>query len=105
MRPLLLVLLALLVLTTPAHAAGPTLGVADDRLLFAGGREADQLVNEWAETGIEQVRILALWSRIAGPSPEAPKQWGELDGAIGRVAGAGLEPILTITGPGPLWSS
>jgi hypothetical protein len=104
MRPLF-VLLALLVFATPAHAAGPRLGIADDRLLLAGGPDADQLVNDWANAGVEQVRILALWSRIAGPSPQAPLQWAELDAAIHRVAGAGLEPILTITGPGPLWTS
>jgi hypothetical protein len=104
MRPLL-ALLALLVLAAPAHAAGPRLGIADDRILLAGGPEADQVVNDWAAIGIEQVRIYALWSRIAGPSPEAPKQWGELDGAVNRVVGAGMKPILTITGPGPLWTS
>ena len=104
MRPLL-VLLVLLILAAPARAAGPRLGIADDRILLAGGPAADQVVNDWAKIGIEQVRIYALWSRIAGPSPSAPKEWAQLDAAVDRVAGAGMEPILTITGPGPLWTS
>jgi len=101
MRPLL-VLLATLVLAAPAQAAGPQLGIADDRILLAGGPAADRAVADWAATGIEQVRILALWSRIAGPSKSAPESWGELDAAVDRVVAAGMEPLLTITGPGPL---
>lgn len=104
MRPLL-VLLATLVLAAPAQAAGPQLGIADDRILLAGGPAADRAVADWAATGIEQVRILALWSRIAGPSKSAPESWGELDAAVDRVVAAGMEPLLTITGPGPLWTS
>lgn len=104
MRPLL-VLLTALVLAAPAQAAGPQVGIADDRILLNGGPEADEAVADWSAIGIEQVRILALWSRIAGPSPGAPESWGQLDAAVDRVVGAGMKPILTITGPGPLWSS
>lgn len=104
MRPLLAALI-LLVLAAPAHAAGPEVGIADDRVLLAGGPEADAMVAEWRDLGVQQVRILALWSRIAGPSPSAPDDWAQLDQAVDRVAAAGMEPLLTITGPGPLWSS
>ena len=104
MRPVL-VLLFLLVLAAPARAAGPELGIADDRILLNGGPEADAVVDEWSRLGIEQVRIYALWSRIAGPSPQAPDDWSQLDHAIDRVVAAGMKPLLTITGPGPLWSS
>ena len=104
MRPLLALLL-LLVLAAPARAAGPEVGIADDRMLLAGGPEADAAVAEWQQLGIQQVRIYALWSRIGGPSPDAPNDWAQLDHAVDRVVAAGMEPLLTITGPGPLWSS
>jgi hypothetical protein len=104
MRPFLALLL-LLVLAAPARAAGPELGIADDRVLLAGGPEADAMVAEWQELGIQQVRIYALWSRIAGPSPAAESDWHRLDEAVDRVVAAGMKPLLTITGPGPLWSS
>ena len=98
-------LLLFLVLAAPARAAGPQIGISDDRILLAGGSEADKAVADWSALGIQQVRILALWSRIAGPSPGADKDWSQLDHAVNRVVGAGMEPLLTITGPGPLWTS
>jgi hypothetical protein len=106
MRIAIAALLALLVLAAPAHAAGsPQLGIADDRILLAGGPEADEAVADWAALGIQQVRIYALWSRIAGPSPAVGRDWDQLDHAVNRVVDAGMEPLLTITGPGPLWTS
>jgi len=104
MRPLLALLL-LLVLAVPARAAGPEVGIADDRTLLAGGPQADAAVAEWLQLGVQQVRIYALWSRIGGPSPDAPNDWAQLDHAVDRVVAAGMEPLLTVTGPGPLWSS
>ena len=95
----------LLALATPARAAGPEVGIADDRVLLAGGPEADAAVAEWQHLGIQQVRIYALWSRIGGASPSAPSDWAQLDHAVDRVVDAGMKPLLTITGPGPLWSS
>ena len=83
----------------------PELGIADDRILLAGGPEADEAVADWQALGIQQVRIFALWSRIAGPSPSAGKDWAQLDHAVNRVVDAGMKPLLTITGPGPLWTS
>jgi hypothetical protein len=116
-----LILLALLALShaTTAHAAGPQLGIADDRVLLGGGEAADKAVADWKRLGVQQVRILALWSRIA-PSvrsktmpkgfkpadPNAPGyDWAALDGAVNRVAAAGMKPFLTVTGPGPRWTS
>jgi hypothetical protein len=105
MRLLLAVLAVSLWFAVPARAAGPELGIADDRVLLAGGPEADRLVQEWREHGIQTVRIFALWSRIAPNSPTGAYDWAQLDAAIARVTAAGLKPILTITGPGPLWVS
>ncbi|MBE2316464.1 cellulase family glycosylhydrolase [Solirubrobacter sp. CPCC 204708] len=105
MRLLFAVLASLLILAAPAHAAGPELGIADDRLLLAGGPEADKAVLEWQQNGIQNVRIYALWSRIAPNSPTGTYEWAQLDHAIDRVTAAGIKPILTVTGPGPLWVS
>ena len=105
MRLILASLAALLFLAAPARAAGPQVGIADDRVLLNGGAEADAAVKEWSELGVQTVRIYALWSRIAPNSPSGENDWAQLDHAVDRVTQAGMKPILTITGPGPLWVS
>ena len=55
--------------------------------------------------GVEQVRI---WRCGAGSRPTTPRatyEWTALDHAVDRVVAAGMEPMLNITGPGPLWVS
>src|SRR3954453_2986360 len=115
----LLLLLACLVFVPAARAAGPQVGMADDRILLGGGPAADRAVADWEALGVQQVRIYALWSRIApgkrskarpkgfnGADPNSPGyDWAALDGAVNRVAAAGMKPFLTVTGPGPLWTS
>ncbi len=111
----LLVLVALTALATPAQAASGEIGIADDRMLMPGGPLADKAVAEWAANGVDTVRIFAQWSKIAparkprGFHPANPNDphyvWFYLDNAIARVRAAGMSVTLTVTGPGPLWSS
>jgi hypothetical protein len=111
----LLPLLLLLVFATPAQASTPEIGIADDRILMPGGPAADRAVAEWSAMGVDTVRVFALWSRIAparkprGFRPADPNdphyQWGFLDGAVDRVRAAGMRVTLTVTGPGPAWTS
>jgi hypothetical protein len=111
--------LAALCHATTAHAAGPQLGIADDRVLLGGGAPAEQAVQEWAKLGVQQVRVTAMWNRIA-PSPRSKTRpagfnaadpssagynWGALDNAINLLAANGIKPILMVTGPGPYWGS
>ncbi|HEX6023505.1 MAG TPA: cellulase family glycosylhydrolase [Solirubrobacter sp.] len=105
MRLTLAVLATLFVIAAPAHAAGPQLGIADDRILLGGGEVADEAVAEWADMGVEVVRIYALWNRIGPSYPDGDYDWTALDHAVDRVVAAGMEPMLNITGPGPLWVS
>ena len=69
--------------------------------------------------GVDVVRIHARWWEIApgrnatrAPSgfnannPNDPQyNWAALDNAITQIRNAGLRPMVTITGPGPLWTS
>jgi hypothetical protein len=120
LRARLLVLAVLLALPATAHAdPGMQLGISDDRVLLGGGPPADAAVAEWQRLGVDTVRIFANWGRIA-PAPEATREpsgfvaadpaspgydWTALDAAIGRVRAAGLDVILNVTGPGPVWAS
>ena len=90
---LTLLLLVFLLLAAPARAAGPEIGVADDRVLMAGGAEADRVVAEWRANGVDVVRIFAQSPRIERYG------WSELDQAVARVRGAGMAVILTVVGP------
>jgi hypothetical protein len=119
--PLALLLAAAIVVAgaASARAAGPEVGVSDDRILLEGGADADQVVGEWRAQGVDVVRIFALWSRVAparhserppagfdAANPNSPGyEWGRLDEAIRRVRNAGLKVMLTVSGPGPVWTS
>jgi hypothetical protein len=108
-------LLLLLVLAAPAEAATPEIGIADDRILMPGGAAADRAVAEWRALGVDTVRIFALWSQIApaqkpkgfraGDPNDPYYQWFYLDNAVDRVRAAGMTATLTVTGPGPAWTS
>jgi hypothetical protein len=117
MKRLLPLLISLIVLV-PAHAASAKsteVGITDDRVLLAGGTRADKAVAEWKKLGVDNVRIFALWRAIApasrpagfnGADPASPGYfWAALDEAVRRVRGAGMTVTLTITGPGPRWTS
>src|SRR4051794_41805775 len=101
MRLLFAVLAAFLLLTVPARAAGPTLGIADDRVLLNGGPEADKAVAEWQRLGVQEVRIYALWNRIAPASRSGADDWSQLDVAVSRVVAAGGKAIPPVTRPRP----
>src|SRR5215218_6339729 len=114
-RVLLAALVLSLLAAAPARAAGPEVGVSDDRVLLVGGADADHVVAEWSAMGVDVVRVFALWARVAparrpagfdAADPSSPGYaWGRLDEAIRRVRGAGMKVMLTVSGPGPLWTS
>jgi hypothetical protein len=111
----MLLLLLTLAPAASAHAGAGEVGIADDRVLMPGGPLADQAVAEWSASGVDTVRIFALWSRIAparkpsgfdaGNPADPHYQWFFLDNAIARVRAAGMNVTLNVTGPGPVWSS
>jgi hypothetical protein len=111
--------LAALCHTVPAHASGPVLGIADDRVLLGGGPAAVDAVTQWAALGVQDVRVNADWNLIApkarsktrpkgfnAADPNSPGyRWGALDMAVSLALVHGIQPIIMITGPGPYWAS
>ncbi len=115
-----LVLLLTCALAATARAAGPEIGIADDRILLNGaGPDADRAVAAWKAQGVDIVRIVVIWRNVApgadaldppeGFVAEDPDdfhyQWRRIDDAVNRVRFAGMKVMLTVTGPGPLWTS
>jgi hypothetical protein len=123
MRRALAGLCAALCLGAAAPASSPAadslrIGIADDGVLFHEP-DAAHVVAEWKALGIDVARIHVRWVSIA-PAPDARRpprgfhasepddpryDWGAVDRAIALLQDAGIEPLLAVTGSGPLWSS
>jgi hypothetical protein len=116
---LLLALAALVGAAAPASARSLQVGVDDDGVLLGGGEAAADAVAEWQKLGVDTVRLQVSGARVAPdprsdtpPSgfvpadPDSPGYyWGAIDAAVDRLVGAGIEPILMLDGPPPLWAS
>ena len=102
-----------------AAAPGTEVGIEDERLLLSEPAAAPQAVADWAAAGVDVVRIHARWGAISPATdssrrpagfdvgdPDDPRyDWETLDDAVDLVHAAGMRVMLTVTGPGPLWSS
>jgi hypothetical protein len=104
----------------PASAArGMEIGMEDERIMLSQFWRAPKLVQIWKDMGIDSVRLIVGWYRIAPAStrlkaprgfdatdPAEPRyQWGSLDQAVDLLTAAGIKPMLTVTGPAPLWGT
>jgi hypothetical protein len=124
LRRLLPLAAALLALAVPATARADRnleVAIADDAAVLnePDQARAAQTVGQWAAMGLDTVRLFAEWQAIApqndkvsappgfnGANPADPGYyWDKLDRAVNLVRGAGMNVMLTITGPGPLWAS
>ncbi len=115
MRFALVLLIALLGCAAPAHAAGLEIGMEDERLLLGNPDAAGEAVAEWKALGVDVVRIHAQWWNIApkrkppafrASDPSDPRyNWAALDLAVSITRTAGLKVMLSVTGPGPTWTS
>ncbi|MDX6722293.1 MAG: hypothetical protein QOD73_697, partial [Solirubrobacteraceae bacterium] len=120
----LLVLAAALagLLAPAARAAGDMdLGIADDRALMFDHDQARaaRTVVAWRDLGIDRVRLLAQWQQVSPDAgarrppdgfdvanPDDPRyDWSALDRGVRMVRAAGLQVMLSVTGPGPLWAT
>jgi hypothetical protein len=110
---------AVLAATAPARAALLETDIEDERLLLSGSIEGPFAAAQWNQLGIKSVRVQAHWWEIApdgrsthkprgfdASDPNAPGyNWGPVDHSVAVVVAAGMKPMLTITGPGPVWAS
>jgi hypothetical protein len=111
---------AALVLAPTARAASNLeVGMEDERLLLSDPTEASGAVSAWAAAGVDVVRIHARWIDVS-PGPNRMHRpagfdvgnershrykWTTLDNAIDLTRAAGMKVMLSVTGPGPLWTS
>ncbi|MCW2959167.1 MAG: hypothetical protein JWP18_1970 [Solirubrobacterales bacterium] len=105
----------------PATAASPLkVGIADDaQMLYQGPEAAARAAAAFGAMGIDSVRLHARWAFIAprpndrsmpaGFDPRDPGDpqyaFGNLDRAVALLEAQGIEPLIAITGSGPVWTS
>jgi hypothetical protein len=120
MRWALAAIAVALALAAPARAASNLeVGMEDERLLLSDPTEAAGAVDAWAAAGVDVVRIHARWIDVS-PGPNRMHRprgfdvanqrshrydWATLDQAIDVTRAAGMKVMLSVTGPGPLWTS
>jgi hypothetical protein len=115
---LVLTLVAALAVTSPARA-DLEFGMEDEGLMLSNQHLAPAAVSAWRALGVDVVRIHARWWEIA-PHRDARRapagfrandhndpryDWATLDNAVRLVRETGMRVMLTITGPGPTWTS
>jgi hypothetical protein len=120
--PVLLALLVAIGLSAaPAAraAADMEIGIEDERLMLSDPARAPGVVAAWKALGLETVRLHAGWYSISPGQRRLRKppgfdatdpfdhryDWSVLDQAVNLVAGAGMRPMLTVTGPAPYWAT
>ncbi|HET6550078.1 MAG TPA: cellulase family glycosylhydrolase [Solirubrobacter sp.] len=110
---------AVLAAAAPARAADFEMGMEDEGLLLSNQHLAPAAVQAWHALGVDVVRIHARWWVIApGLNSRKPPRgfhasdpddrhydWTNLDAAVDMVRSAGMDVMLTITGPPPRWAS
>jgi hypothetical protein len=111
---------ACLLAAAPAGASRDLrIGIADDTVLLRSPDTIEETVARWKDMGVDVARMHVRWVSVA-PAPDARRpprgfdpfdpddphyNWGALDRAVAVLHAAGIEPILAVTGSGPLWSS
>ncbi len=119
-RAVLVFLVLAIVAPSPAGASrGLVIGIADDGVTQRDPALTASLVPRWKAAGVEVARVLVIW-RYAAPNPyrmhapagfdasdpdDARYSWGPVDNAIAALRAQGIEPIISVTGPGPVWGS
>jgi hypothetical protein len=111
---------ALALAAPAAHAASNLeVGMEDERLLLSAPTEAEGAISAWAASGVDVVRIHARWIDLAAGRNRMHRprgfdltnhrsrryRWATLDRAIDLTRAYGMKVMLSVTGPGPLWTS
>ncbi len=119
-RTILLSLLAVLAAAAPAHAASDMLaGIGDDGVTQRSPTLGALVIPQWQADGVDVARVMLVWNYIApgrdaltqpaGFDPVDPNDpqysWADPDRTIAQLVAAGIKPIITVTGPAPIWGS
>src|SRR4051812_22385158 len=119
---LLTALAAVALTAAPAHASKTQESIFQDDATLLGDDTAkrEQTLDEMQALGVDTVRALVLWNRVAPDATSSTKpagfdasnpdaypagNWGRLDALVQGAQARGMQVLLTPTGPGPGWAS
>ena len=107
--------------TAPAALASQEMqvGIAGDGVTRRNEALTPDTVRKWQQAGVEVTRVVAAWKLVApevdsarppdgfdASDPDDPAyDWAAVDGSVDLLLERGIEPIISITGPGPVWGS
>jgi hypothetical protein len=118
----LVALVALGVGATSARASGTqqSMFMDDNRLLYRGDDVSDRTLNELKALGVDRIRVSVPW-RLIAPAPDSatrpaslgdaadmsqydPRAFNNHDHLLRVARQLGIEVLVTIGGPAPLWA-
>jgi hypothetical protein len=119
---LLFTLVSLVVLALPAGAqASRTMqvGISDEGVTQRQTSLGAQVIPQWKSVGMDVARVMIIWSYVAPDSeevtqpsgfdptnPDDPRyNWTAIDQTMAQLKASGIEPVVAVTGPGPIWAS
>ena len=102
-----------------AVSSGPLVSISDPTVTGPTRGLIEAIAPRWRAAGVDVASVTADWGQIApdptaknppagfdGSAPSSPGyNWDNLDRVIRVLRDNRIEPMLTITGPGPLWTS
>src|SRR5215211_457675 len=110
-----------LLLAAPAHASSTQESIFEDDATLLGDDATvrEQALDEMQALGVDTVRALVLWNRIAPDALSSTKpsfdasdadaypagNWARIDALVEGAQSRGMQVLLTPTGPGPGWAS
>ncbi len=107
-------------ISAPASASKwMEIGISDEGVTQRAPGYSASVIPEWKQVGVDVARVMVIWSYVApgadsktqpaGFDPTNPGdpqyRWGPIDETMDQLRAAGIEPVVAVTGPGPLWGS
>jgi hypothetical protein len=110
----------ILALAGPASASKTMqVGISDEGVTQRTPALIPEVIPQWKQMGMDVARVMIVWSYVA-PDPEDGIQpngfdasdpndprynWGVIDQTMNQLRASGIEPVVAVTGPGPIWGS
>ena len=106
---------------TASASASKTMqiGISDEGVTQRTPALIPTVIPQWKQMGMDVARVMIVWSYVA-PDPEDGVEpngfnaadpndprynWGPVDQTINQLRASGIEPVVAVTGPGPIWGS